>query len=114
MRNIKQKIWWIVAVYLAAGYIFVDLYRLRFLLIIFAIIFVLTLLDLDTKLRWYGGIGLLILSAFFFKMIPSPYSYFINHHLAMSLSVAFTVLIVYLAVVVGELIYYFLIQKKNS
>jgi hypothetical protein len=113
MKNISQKIWWFVVAYLAAGYVFVSLYRLRFILIIIFIILVLTLKELEAKFRWYGIIGLLVLTLFFFKIIPSPYLYFKVHHLEMSLSVALTILVVFLSVVAGELIFYFSTRKKK-
>lgn len=113
MKKIREKIWWIVAAYLVVGYIFVGLYRLRFLLFVFVIILILTLLDLEKNTRLYGIIGLSVPVLFFFKIIPSPYSYFVAHNIVMSISIILTVMTIFLTTSLAILVCFLLEQKRQ-
>lgn len=103
MNKLKDKIWWLILIYLVIGYIFPVILRQRFMLIMFIITIGLIMneskLSLKEKSRFIA-IGT-ILTAFFLKMIPSPYPLFTEIGLPMAISLTLTMLILFLSLVLA-------------
>lgn len=98
MKKIVEKLWWFIVFYLTVGYFFTELYRLRFLIIIFMLASVLLFLDLGKKLQVCGIVVFATFALFFFKIIPSPYPYFAERQVPMSISVLMTVIVIFVTV----------------
>jgi hypothetical protein len=113
MKKFNKTIWFVILGYLALGYVLPVFFRARFMLLLMTVVSILVLLELEWEKRIYALIATLVLALFFYKIIPSPYHYFVTQKMPMSISIFLTILTIFLVVTIASLVAKLLIGQKN-
>jgi hypothetical protein len=99
MSKLKDKIWWLILIYMTVGYILPMILRQRFVLVILALTAGLIYLEKPTKEKGRLVAICTILALFFLKIIPSPYHFFEKIGSPMAIGLILTILVVFLSCV---------------
>ncbi len=101
MKQFGNKIWWLILIYLAVGYLFPVILRQRFMIVVLFVstMLILSGLSLKEKSRFTAVVA--IAAAFFLKIIPSPYPVLADTGLPMAINLFLTMLVVFLSCILA-------------
>jgi hypothetical protein len=97
LEKIKKIAFGLMIVYILVCYLFPELIRLRYFLVISGGLVLINILDLKTLVITRFLTALALIGLFFFKIIPTPYLYLNEKGLPMSVSIMITVVFVFVA-----------------